>query len=433
MAANGLVVAASRKANLRAISRLAGAALALAAAAALGQNVGGPPPSAGSEAAPNWRVAERGILADHVQLTFDEDFFKAGEAYFSHDNQWVIYQAVAKPAEGQEPAPFYAMYVAKLNWEADRLTGAGRPILVSPPGSANTCGWFDPTDPSRIYFGSTITAPTASEAPGFQRDGSKYKWMFPTETEIITMIVPEIWHVQHPGTPLPPPSESGMRKLTHNSTYDAEASLESTGRFMVYCSLDGAPRLGDLHIMDLTTGLSNLIVGGDGYDGGPFFSPEGKRITYRSDRHGNNLLQLFVADLKFNDEGVPVGIEREHQLTDNADVNWCPFWHPGGRHLVYATSAIGHFNYEVFITTADPGNLPGSTGPERYGLQTRRVTSAGGFDGLPVFNSDGSYMMWTSQRTLDPRQKGSSQLWAARFTMELDPVAETPADPTAGH
>lgn len=414
-------------------SGLAGAAMAFAASGALAQNVGGPPASSGDQAAVNWRVSERGILADHVQLTFDEDFFKAGEAYFSPDNQWVIYQAVAKPAEGEEPAPFYAMYVAKLNWQGDRLVSAGRPILVSPPGSANTCGWFDPHDPSRIYFGSTIGKPTESEAPGFQRDGSKYKWMFPTETEIITMIVPEIWEVQHHGTPLPPASESGIRKLTHNNSYDAEGSLEKSGRYMVYCSLDEAPRLGDLYIMDLKSGKANLIVGRDGYDGGPFFSPDGKRITYRSDRNGNNLLQLFVADLKFDIDGTPIGITAEHQLTDNADVNWCPFWHPDGRHLVYATSAISHFNYEVFITLADPGDLPGSTGSQRYGLQTRRVTHAGGFDGLPVFNSDGSYMMWTSQRTMNPTQKGSSQLWAARFLMELDPVAATPTDPTAGH
>lgn len=415
-----------------AMSCFACAAFTALPVACFAQNVGGPPPSTGDEATLNWRVAEQGILRDHVQLTFDKDFHKAGEAYFSPDSQWVIYQAVAMPAKGEKPDEFYAMYVAKLIYEGDRLVGAGEPILVSPPGSANTCGWFDPTDPSRIYFGSTIKAPTASEAPGFQRDSSKYKWMFPTETEIVTMIVPEIFAAQHPGAPLPSESERRLRPITHNRTYDAEGSLEPSGRFMVYCSVEDAPRFGDLYIMDTHTGKSNLVVGRDGYDGGPFFSPDGRRITYRSDRNGNNLLQLFVGDLKFDEHGVPVGLEREHQLTDNADVNWCPFWHPGGRHLVYATSAVGHFNYEVFITTADPGDLPGSTGSVRYGLQTRRVTHAPGFDGLPVFNADGTYMMWTSQRSNNPRERGSSQLWAARFIMELDPVPGIPTDPTAG-
>jgi len=396
--------------------------MAAMASIALAQNTGGPPPMEGGEAPLNWRMAEKGLLEDHVQLTFDKVFFKAGEAYFSPDNQWVIFQAVAVPPTGLAPEPFYAMYVAPLHYEGDRLVGADEAILVSPPGSANTCGWFDPHDPSRIYFGSTIEPPTASEAPGFQRDNSKYKWMFPPETEIVTMIVPEIFAVQHPGSLLPPPEERDLRKITHNDTYDAEGSLDPTGRYLLHCRVDAAPRFGDLYILDMKTGQSNRIVSAEGYDGGPFFSPDGRRITYRSDRHGNNYLQLFVGHLKFDEQGVPVGLTQEFQLTDGGDVNWCPFWHPGGRHLVYASSAVGHHNYEVFITTADPGNLPGSNGSIRYGLQTRRVTHASGFDGLPVFDSDGRYMMWTSKRTMDPSRTGESQLWAARFVMELDPA-----------
>ena len=36
------------------------------------------------------------------------------------------------------------------------------------------------------------------------------------------------------------------------------------------------------------------ITDAPGYDGGPFFSPDGKRIIYRSDRKENDLLQIFV-------------------------------------------------------------------------------------------------------------------------------------------
>ena len=32
----------------------------------------------------------------------------------------------------------------------------------------------------------------------------------------------------------------------------------------------------------------------DGYDGGPFFSPDEKMICYRSDRQLNDLLQIYV-------------------------------------------------------------------------------------------------------------------------------------------
>lgn len=414
----------------RILCGICGLGVAAMASWATAQNVGGPPSGDVAPAPLNWRVAEKGILEDHVQLTFDADFHKAGEAYFSPDDQWIIFQAVPKPLDGQAPDPFYAMYVAPLRFETNRLVGAGDAIQVSPPGSANTCGWFDPHDPSRIYFGSTVQPPTASEAPGFQRDSSKYKWMFPPETEIVTMIVPEIFAAIHPGAPLPPPEVCDLRKITRNDTYDAEGSLDPSGRFLLYTHVDAAPAFADLYVMDVRSGRTNRIVTAEGYDGGPFFSPDGKRITYRSDRQGNNYLQLFIGHLKFDEHGVPAGLTQEFQLTDGADVNWCPFWHPGGRHLVFASSAVSHHNYEVFITTADPGDLPGSNGSIRYGLQTRRVTHAPGFDGLPVFNSDGRYMMWTSKRSMDPRSTGESQLWAARFVMELDPAPAIPVDPS---
>ena len=112
-----------------------------------------------------------------------------------------------------------------------------------------------------------------------------------------------------------------------------------------------------------------------------------------------------------------IGTESEYQLTDNTAVNWAPFWHPDGRHLVYATSELGHTNYEVFIIDADPGTLttsPSST--VRYGTRKRRVTAANGADVLPAFSTDGRTMIWTSQRGAD----GRSQLWVADFVLDID-------------
>ena len=76
-------------------------------------------------------------------------------------------------------------------------------------------------------------------------------------------------------------------------------------------------------------------------------------------------------------------------------------------------SEIGHENYEVFLIDADSGVGRKST---KYGTRRRRVTHAAKFDGLPVFNNDGSVMMWTSQRGADK----SSQVWIADFVVSLD-------------
>ena len=45
------------------------------------------------------------------------------------------------------------------------------------------------------------------------------------------------------------------------------------------------------------------------------------------------------------------------------------------------------------------------------GTGKKRVTFAPGFDGLPVFSSDGAYLMWSSKRTGD----NTTQVFAGRF------------------
>src|SRR5438874_13804681 len=92
-----------------------------------------------------------------------------------------------------------------------------------------------------------------------------------------------------------------------------------------------------------------LLTHSPGYDGGPFYSPDGKRIVYRSDRRSNNLLQIFVADIAFDHRGNITRIVKERQLTHDANVNWGPYWHPDGKHIIYATSMHGHANYELYL------------------------------------------------------------------------------------
>jgi Tol biopolymer transport system component len=137
-----------------------------------------------------------------------------------------------------------------------------------------------------------------------------------------------------------------------------------------------------------------------GYDGGPFFSPDGKRLVYRSDRKGNELLQVFVSDVVYDAAGDIVGLANERQLTDDNNVNWGPYWHPDGRHLVWATTKHGHGNFEVYLMRDD-------------GSRKTRVTFWNGFDGLPVFSPDGRWLMWTSKR--GPEK--TSQIWVARYRM----------------
>jgi hypothetical protein len=377
----------------------------------------------------DWKTLEAPFLTHHVQLTSRDKFVKAGEAYFSPDGGWIIFQAVAVPEEGKEADPFYAMYVAKLKRDrfTEEITGIEKPIRVSPADSANTCGWFAPKpvtagQPFSVIFGSTLTKPADEQKSGFQVGTRTYKWMFPAEMEVVGVTVSPAddsdgkpaWHV------------GDAKPIFTRPNYDAECSYSADGRFILYTHLNdtkpGEKNDADIWIYDTKTKEQHCIVKAPGYDGGPFFSPDGKSICYRSDRKGDDLLQLFIADLKFDKDGVPVGITKEYQLTDNQSVNWAPFWHPSGKFLVYGTSEISHANYEVFAIKVDMAALRSGTKPTD--MPRRRITSADGADVLPAFSPDGKFMMWTSQRgpKAEGEEKSSSQLWLAQW--KGDPFAK---------
>jgi len=363
-------------------------------------------------AQPEWAGAESSLLTNHVQLTSRDDFTRAGEAYFSPDSNWIVFQAVPVPDAGGEPDPFYSMYVAKLIRDGDgKITGAEDPIRISPEGSANTCGWFHPTLDGVLLYGSTLAPPERDEESGFQVGSRKYVWQFPKEMDVVATVVSEIASpaANVPTTPLPifqPPRPQ----------YDAECSWSSSGRFVLYAhvreELTQDRQDADIWVYDDATRKHRVLIDADGYDGGPFFSPDDQWICYRSDRALNDLLQLYIAKLAYDDKGAITGVEREIQITNNRHVDWAPFWHPSGEFLVYGTSEVGHHNYELFAIHVGPA-MRGETDPAK--LPRRRVTHASGADILPVFNADGSLLMWCAQRgpTVEGDEKPSSQVWIA--------------------
>jgi hypothetical protein len=364
------------------------------------------PEPASPEAATDWRTQERG-LSQATQLTFPDRFAKAGEAYFDPSATRVVFQAIEKGADGNPVSPHYAMYVANL-----QRGGQGQPAFrlsdircVSPAGSANTCGWFDPRDPNWLYFASTVTPPAEGPTPGYQRDGRTYRWAFPREMRIVKV---DLSKADGSAASLLPVVGDGKG-------YVAEGAIGSDGRTLVFTRL--VEGKGDLFALDLPTGLESRLVTAPGYDGGAFLSPDGSRLVWRGDRNDDNLLQLYVARVKRDPQGRAVGTEDERALTQDEHVNWAPYWTPDGRVVVFATSREGHRNYEVFAVEPPIDAKGGMPVP-------RRVTAAAGADLLPAVSPDGQLLMWTSQRGEDR----SSQLWIAGIAAEspLARVAKTP-------
>ena len=128
-----------------------------------------------------------------------------------------------------------------------------------------------------------------------------------------------------------------------------------------------------------------------GYDGGPFFSPDGQRILWRRfDEHG---VIANVFSMRIDGSDV-------RQLTDFGCMSWAPYFHPSGQSFVFTANKLGFANFELFI--ADGTREP------------VRVTFTQGFDGLPVFSPDGKGLCWTANRTSDQK----SQLFRADWNHE---------------
>ena len=132
-----------------------------------------------------------------------------------------------------------------------------------------------------------------------------------------------------------------------------------TARFttskVTWMSLDVSPdgltvvfdMLGDLYSIPITGGKATKLTTGLGYDAQPRFSPDGKRLTFISDRSGGD--NIYVA----NADGS--GIKRVTYGNQGWYVS--PEWMPDGNYLV-ASAAAGGFG-QLRLTLFD---LEGGTG-----------------------------------------------------------------------
>jgi Tol biopolymer transport system component len=324
----------------------------------------------GAASADDWQAREAVHLKNIRQVT--RDFVRAGEGYFSQGGKKIIFQAEEKDTGN----PFYQIFVKDLE--------TGKTVRVSPGVGKTTCSYFSP-DGKKIIFASSHLDPQAKKhyAEEYRRREEdrrtgkrrRYQWDFDPHMQIFEAN----------------PDGTGLKPLTHARGYNAEGSYSPDGRHIVFCS--GRDGNLELYIMDSAGKNVRQLTHAPGcYNGGPFFSPDGKRVIFRSDRKKKDHLQLYV----INRDG-----SGERALTDNLGwVYWAPFWYKDGKHIVYTAADHTRFppNYDLYWMNIETGKKV-------------RLTYAPGADVLPVFNRDGTKIMWTSTR--DGRRP--PQLYLADF------------------
>lgn len=307
---------------------------------------------------------------------------RAGEGYFSPDGNHLIFQS-----EREEGNPFFQIYIMNL------LTGDTH--RVSPGYGKTTCAYFRPGS-NEVVFASTHLDPRAKEkqreeiefrASGHER---RYSWDYDEWFDIFSCLR----------------DGSEPKQLTDSPGYDAEASYSPDGSRIVFCSIRDAHPLedlseedrrryeldpayfGEIYIMNADGSGQTRLTEWPGYDGGPFFSPDGQRILWR--HFGEDGMNADVYTMSTD------GSDRQ-QLTDFASMSWAPYFHPSGAYVIFTSNKLGFTNFELYIVDA-------------AGLREPvRVTFTDKFDGLPTFSPDGARLAWTSGRTAS----GESQLFVA--------------------
>ncbi len=325
------------------------------------------------------------FITNARQLIFEGR--RSGEGYFSAEGSKLIFQS-----EREEGNPFYQMYVLDLN--------TGDTTRVSPGTGKTTCGFFEPNS-DRVIFASTHADPERLvkqkaelefRANGKQR---RYSWDYDDKFEI--------YSAKGDGTDLV--------DLTRSPGYDAESAVSPDGKQIVFCSLRAAfPReklspelsaqyekdpswFGNIYIMNVDGSDVRCLTDAPGYDGGPFFSPDGQLIIWRHFEENGMIADIWTMKTD--------GSEKR-RLTDFKSMSWAPFYHPSGRYIIFTSNKFGFENFELFIVDVDGDREP------------VRVTFTPGFDGLPVFSPDGKKLCWTSGRTSD----GKAQLFLADWNDE---------------
>jgi Tol biopolymer transport system component len=321
------------------------------------------------------------ILNAH-QITFVGP--RSGEGYFSADGEEIIFQS-----ERFDGNPFYQIYKTNIK--------SGKTDLISTGKGQTTCAWIHPSK-QKVIFSSThldpeFEAKVKAEFALRQQPTQKYSWNFDSEFEIFEKNL----------------KTNTIINLTHTKGYDAESSYSPDGKWIAFASNRNAYNqklseedqkhfdadnsyMMDIFIMKADGTEVKQLTDVKGYDGGPFFSADGKKITWRRFSSDGRSAEIYTMNVD--------GSEQK-PITQLKSMSWAPFFHPSGKYIIFTTNLQGFSNFELYIV-------------DTQGLKEPiRVTFEDGFDGLPVFSPNGNQISWTKRNA-----KGESQIFIAEWDHE---------------
>ncbi|MFL6209591.1 MAG: TolB family protein [Pyrinomonadaceae bacterium] len=297
------------------------------------------------------------------QLTFGGE---NAEAYFSGDGRELIFQSKRDQLECDQ------IFAMRTDGSHVRMisTGAGR----------TTCSYFFPNG-KRVLYASTHGATRACPP---RPDYSKgYVWPVYAGYDIYTA----------------DPDGSDLKQLTDVDGYDAEATISTNGKKIVFTSM----RSGDLDIYTMDADGRNVkrLTTELGYDGGPFFSRDGRRIIYRAyhpqtpeqiARYKQKLMEGVIEPTTFELWIMDADGAHKQQVTHLNAASFAPYLFPDGRRIIFASNMNDPKgrNFDLYAINVD-------------GTGLEQITYNDTFDGFPMFSPDGKQLVFASNRNAKTR------------------------------
>jgi len=297
-------------------------------------------------------------LQNLKQLTFGG---QNAEAYFSYDGAKIIFQSTRPP--------YLCDQIFSMN-----VDGGNLKLLNSGKGRT-TCGFFFPDGKRIIYASTHLTGESCPPAPDRSQG---YVWPIYPAYEIFSANL----------------DGSGLKRLTKSPGYDAEGTISRDGKKIVFTSM----RAGDLDIYTMNANFifKETATTEKGYDGGPFFSWDGKTIAYRAyhpktkdevKEYETLLKQNLIKPTQAEIYTMKADGSNKRQITNNGAANWAPFLHPNNRQIIFSSNLHDpeRRSFSLYVINID-------------GSAMERITYGARFDSFPMFSRDGKKLVFASTR-----------------------------------